>query len=172
MAQFLSFLLKSENPSQQTFCNFSQPPSPPPPHHLIVCFLVFFLSGGGGGGLVLQLGICVEVDADRLGITILPSLPIFRPFFLPTHNSLFNTSDSYLTSVCPYDIRLHYNLHQRSQHEKNRWHVTQLNSYRLIIYVLPPYKRRRTSKCAALWKMFFRTCSCSIDLAELVLWSC
>ena len=44
--------------------------------------------------LVLWLGICVEVDVDR--ITILPP-PL--PNFFPTHNSFFNTSDSYLKSV-------------------------------------------------------------------------
>ena len=37
--------------------------------------------------LVLWLGICVEVDVDR--ITSPP------PYFFPTHNSFFNTSDSY-----------------------------------------------------------------------------
>ena len=49
------------------------------------------------------------MDLDR--ITILPPppvlypLPIFRPIFVPTHNSLFNkTSDSYLKSVRAYDI--------------------------------------------------------------------
>ena len=44
--------------------------------------------------LVLWLGICVEVDVDRINIlTPPPFLPIF---FVPTHNPLFNTSDSYL----------------------------------------------------------------------------
>ena len=45
--------------------------------------------------LVLWLGICVEVDVDR--ITILPPPPL--PNFFPTHNSFFNTSDSYLKSA-------------------------------------------------------------------------
>ena len=45
--------------------------------------------------LVLWLGICVEVDEDRI-IILTPPLPIF---FVPTHNSLFKTSDSYLKSV-------------------------------------------------------------------------
>ena len=40
--------------------------------------------------LVLWLGICVEVDADR--ITILPPPP---PLFFPNQNSFFNTSHSY-----------------------------------------------------------------------------
>ena len=31
-------------------------------------------------------------------------LPIFLPFFVATHNSVFNTSDSYLKSVYAYDI--------------------------------------------------------------------
>ena len=46
------------------------------------------------------LGICVDVDVDR--ITILPPSPPPHPslpiFFL-THNSLFNASDSYSKSV-------------------------------------------------------------------------
>ena len=46
--------------------------------------------------LVLWLGICVEVDVDR--ITILPP-PSPLPIFFLTHNFLFNTSDSYLKSV-------------------------------------------------------------------------
>ena len=52
--------------------------------------------------LVLWLGICVEVDVDRITIFPPPSPPpsSFPPiFFGPTHNSLFNTSDSYLKSV-------------------------------------------------------------------------
>ena len=56
--------------------------------------------------------------------------------------------------------------------EKNRWQVTQLKCRRLLIYVLPLYRRRRTGKCPAFRKMFFRTCSCSIDLPQLVQWSC
>ena len=43
--------------------------------------------------LVLWLGICVEVDVDI--ITILPLHPLSR-FVFHTHNSFFNTSDSYL----------------------------------------------------------------------------
>ena len=38
--------------------------------------------------LVLCLGICVEVDVER--ITISP-----HSLFFPIHNSFFNTSDSY-----------------------------------------------------------------------------
>ena len=49
---------------------------------MLFAYVVFFW-------LVLWLGICVEVDVDR--ITILPPLPIF----FPTNNSFFNTSDSY-----------------------------------------------------------------------------
>ena len=49
---------------------------------MLFAYVVFFW-------LVLWLGICVEVDVDR--INILPPLPIF----FPTHNSFFNTSDSY-----------------------------------------------------------------------------
>ena len=58
---------------------------------LLCCLLrsFFFL-------LVLWLGICVEVDVDRSTFLPPPSLPTF---FVPTHNSLLNTSDSYLTSV-------------------------------------------------------------------------
>lgn len=52
--------------------------------------------------------------------------------------------------------------------EKNHWQVTQLKCRKLMIYVLPPYKRRKTSKSAALWKMFSRTCSCSIHLCWIV----
>ena len=48
--------------------------------------------------LVLWLGISAEVDVDR--ITILPpSLPSLFFLFVPTHNFLFNKSDSYLKSV-------------------------------------------------------------------------
>ena len=46
--------------------------------------------------LVLWLGIWVEVDVDK--ITILSPLPPPR-FFHSTHNSFFNTSDSYLKSA-------------------------------------------------------------------------
>ena len=49
---------------------------------MLFAYVVFFW-------LVLWLGICVEVDVDR--INTLPPLPIF----FPTHNSFFNTSDSY-----------------------------------------------------------------------------
>ena len=57
---------------------------------LLCCLLMsFFL-------LVLWLGICVEVDVDR--ITILPRPPrpprpppTRLPMFFPTHNSFFNT---------------------------------------------------------------------------------
>ena len=52
---------------------------------LIACLLCFLL--------VLWLGICVEVDVDRI-TTLAPP-----PFFFLTHNSLFSTSDSYLKSV-------------------------------------------------------------------------
>ena len=38
--------------------------------------------------LVLWLGICVEVDVDRITISPPP------PYFFLTHNSLFNISDS------------------------------------------------------------------------------
>ena len=59
-------------------------------NRLLCCLLMsffFFL-------LVLWLAICVEVDVDRITIlTPTPSLPIF---FVPSHNPLFNTSDSYL----------------------------------------------------------------------------
>ena len=59
----------------------------------LVCCLIksFFL-------LVLWLGICAEVDVDR--ITILPpSLPPSLCFFFVSTKILFNTSDSYLKSV-------------------------------------------------------------------------
>ena len=42
--------------------------------------------------LVLWLAICVEVDVDRITILI-PHPPL--PILFPTHNSFFNTSDSY-----------------------------------------------------------------------------
>ena len=71
-------------------CNFSQLPLSNSLFTVLVAY-VFFLCV-----LVLWLGICVEMDVDR--ITILPpALPIF---FVPNRNSLFNTSDSYLKSVC------------------------------------------------------------------------
>ena len=48
--------------------------------------------------LVFWLGICVEVDVDIISTTLLPHSHC--PYvFIPTHNSLFNTSDSYLKSV-------------------------------------------------------------------------
>ena len=63
---------------------------------LLCCLLVSFLFL-----LVLWLGVCVEVDVDR--ITILPpSLPSFYFFFVPTHNSLFN--NSYLTVVWQWQL--------------------------------------------------------------------
>ena len=46
---------------------------------------------------ILWLGIRVEVDVDRITILPTPLPPYF--IFVPTHNSLFNTSDSYLKSV-------------------------------------------------------------------------
>ena len=54
--------------------------------------------------LVLWLGICVEVDVDR--ITILPPLPIF----FPTHNFFVNASDSYLKLRKPTPLNLPLNL--------------------------------------------------------------
>ena len=76
------------------FCNFSQ-------LHLsnsltyvycVACLCVFFL-------LVFWLGICVEVDVDR--ITILPPTPPSPPdfFSLPTILSLTQVIDSYLKSA-------------------------------------------------------------------------
>ena len=55
---------------------------------VLLAYVVFFL-------LVLWLGICVEVDVDR--ITILPPSP--PNDFFPTHNSFFNSSDSDLKSA-------------------------------------------------------------------------
>ena len=43
--------------------------------------------------LAFWLGICVEVDAD--------SYHPLRYVFVPTHNPLFNTSDSYLNWCVP-----------------------------------------------------------------------
>ena len=47
--------------------------------------------------LVLWLGICVELAVEK--ITILPPAPLLFIFFVPTHNSLFNTRDSNEISV-------------------------------------------------------------------------
>ena len=58
---------------------------------LLCCLLMWFVF------LVLWLGICVEVDVGR--ITIFPPLPPSQFLFVPIHNSLFNTSDSYLKPV-------------------------------------------------------------------------
>ena len=69
------------------FCNFSQLPLSNSLFTVFFAYVVFFW-------LVLWLGICVKVDIDR--ITILTPLP---PYFFLTHNSLFNTSGSYLKSV-------------------------------------------------------------------------
>ena len=44
--------------------------------------------------LVFWLAICVEVDVDRITILI-PHPPPPLPILFPTHNSFFNTSDSY-----------------------------------------------------------------------------
>ena len=55
---------------------------------LLLVYFVFLL--------VLRLGIWVEVDVDK--ITVLGPLPPPR-FFHSTHNSFFNTSDSYLKSA-------------------------------------------------------------------------
>ena len=41
--------------------------------------------------------LCLEVDVDRITILPTPVPPYF--IFVPTHNSLFNTSDSYFKSV-------------------------------------------------------------------------
>ena len=56
---------------------------------LLCCLLISFCL------LVLLLGICVEVDVNRITI-VPPSLPLF---FVSTHNSLFNTSNSYFRLV-------------------------------------------------------------------------
>ena len=66
-------------------CNFSQLPLSNSLFTVLFAYVVF-----GFFWLVLWLGICVELDVDR--ITILTPLP---PYFFPTHNSFFNTSDSY-----------------------------------------------------------------------------
>ena len=58
---------------------------------LLCCLLMWFVL------LVLWLGICVEVDVGR--ITVFPPLPPSQFLFVPIHNSLFNTSDSYLKPV-------------------------------------------------------------------------
>ena len=56
---------------------------------VLFAYVVFFL-------LVLSLGISVEVDVER--ITFLPT-PTPPDYFFPTHNSFFNTSDSYLKAA-------------------------------------------------------------------------
>ena len=73
------------------FCNFSELPLSTSLINVycIVCLCRFLFL------LVLWLGICVEVDVDR--ITIRPA-PLSR-FLFPIHNSFFNTSDSYLKSA-------------------------------------------------------------------------
>ena len=59
---------------------------------VLFAYVVFFFFW-----LVLWLGICVEVDVER--ITFLPPPPTPPDYFFPTHNSFFNTSDSYLKSA-------------------------------------------------------------------------
>ena len=59
--------------------------------HMITVLLAYVVFS-----LVLWLGICVEVDVDR--ITLFPPPPPPN-FFIPTHNCFFNTSDSYLKSA-------------------------------------------------------------------------
>ena len=54
--------------------------------YCVVCLCRFFW-------LVLWIGICVVLDVDRITILSPP------PDFFPTHNSFFNTSDSYLKSA-------------------------------------------------------------------------
>ena len=54
---------------------------------MLFAYVIFFL-------LVLWLVICIEVDVDRITYYLTPT-----PYFSSTHNSLFNTSDSYLKSV-------------------------------------------------------------------------
>ena len=67
----------------------------------VVCCLLCCLLMSVFFGLFCGQGFWVEVDVDK--ITILPSaLPSHLPSlfcFFPAHNSLFNTSDSYLKSV-------------------------------------------------------------------------
>ena len=79
-------------PGRQTFYNFSQLPLSNSLTYVycVACLCRFFL-------LVLWLGICVEVNVDR--ITILPPPPPRLPIFFPTHNFFFKTSDSYLKSA-------------------------------------------------------------------------
>ena len=63
---------------------------------MLFAYVVSFCS------LILWLGICVEVAVDRISrISISPPFLLNTlPFFFdPTHNSLFNTSDSYLKLV-------------------------------------------------------------------------
>ena len=62
--------------------------------YVCVCVSFFFLGGGG-----------VVSDFKRSGcrqnfyLTPLPPSLLFVFFLVPTHNSLFNTGDSYLNSV-------------------------------------------------------------------------
>ena len=80
-----SLYLELWKPGRQTlsFCNFSQ----------LVLSNVSLLTVLFMADVVFffWLEICVEVDVDRITFVLPPSY-----FFVPTHNSLFNTSDSYL----------------------------------------------------------------------------
>ena len=77
-------------------CNFSQLPlSNSLFIMLFACRFFFFFACFG-------FGISEEVDVERITISPpTPAPPSIPPnfFFVPTHNSLFNTSDSYLKSV-------------------------------------------------------------------------
>ena len=67
-------------------CNFSQLPLSNSLTYVyrVACLRRFF-------SLVLWLGICVQVDVDRIAVLLPPTPP---PYFFPTHNCFFNTSDS------------------------------------------------------------------------------
>ena len=68
---------------------------------LLCCLLCTFFPGGA---CFVVRDLCRSRCRQNYYLPPPSPLPIFRPFFVPTRNSLLNTSDSYLKSVRPYDI--------------------------------------------------------------------
>ena len=119
----------------------------------LVLFNFFF--GGGGGGVVLWLRICVEMAVDRISTqTPLPPSLVFC--FVPTLNSLFNTSDSYLV---PLKLALgHLEVSRRASCQALKW--DKIITIRIVCIVQYRYY-------ASLNQALFDCCSLNLRISRL-----